>query len=168
MAKKSVSYDPGTAPVETIRQISPTTFQIDSFRGEAKSYTISLGSRPNCTCPHFTERLAELPGAFCKHITAIEAHQVAAKAERAAKYHELTLKAGSLTDDELARLIEKYRATPGPVLLCLLGEEFDRQALEVDRRAPEVAPEVAPAPVPAPRIRQFAELSEAEQKAIFA
>jgi hypothetical protein len=151
MANSSVSYDPGTPTTDTIRELGPNVFAIDSFRGVG-SYTVTLGDRPSCTCPQWMNR-CQGTDRQCKHQVALVDFLQAQKAERAARYHELTLKAGTLDDTELARLIEKYRATPGPVLLALLGEEFDRRALEVVTPAPAVEeqPTQTPVETPAPR-----------------
>jgi uncharacterized Zn finger protein len=163
MANSSV-YDPGKADQTTIRQSSPTTFRIDSFRG-AGAYIITMGEQPSCTCPHWLKRIAGTDGQ-CKHQVAVIDFLQSQKAERAAKYHELTLKAGSLDDETLLKLIEKYRSQPGPVLLALLGEQFDRQALEVVTEAPaSVAVEPAPA---GPAATVAAGMTDEQLRAVFA
>lgn len=124
-----MSYDPGTAPVETIRPLGLNQWAIDSFRTNG-SYIVTLGDKPACQCPHWVNRLQGQPGSpACKHIVAVRDHvEQAARAER---YRELELKAGSVDDETLGKLIEKYRQQPGPVLCALLGEAFDREQLPV-------------------------------------
>jgi hypothetical protein len=117
MAKRSV-YDPGKPT--PIRKTGPDTYAVDSFRGEDASYTVTLGSRPSCSCPHFVKRLAETPGEECKHITDTRRQQ---------RFLEAALGATKLSDEQLLFWLrhhtEKGNAIVAGALRC---ERARRQA----------------------------------------
>jgi hypothetical protein len=101
-----------------------STFTIPSATDETKSYTVTLGPRSTaCTCPDWTNRRGPgcpQEGTDCKHV----------RQARAEQYRGYELIAGSLEDSELTRLIAKYQAQPGPVLVALLAEQLDRSQLD--------------------------------------
>src|SRR3989442_15477996 len=89
-------YNPGKPTLA--RPLGDNRFAMDSFRGESKSYTVTLGSAPTCTCPHFAKRLAGT-GQTCKHID---------DTRRQARFLKLLETAKGLTDADLARLLARY------------------------------------------------------------
>jgi len=74
-------------------------FEVDSFRGEAKSYRVNLETGC-CSCPHYTARCVAA-GTECKHL----------EAARAQKPFLLALaRAKELTDAALDQYLAKYGA----------------------------------------------------------
>ena len=95
----AAAYDPGKATVVT--PIGDGKYTMDSFRSEKRSYLIDLPAN-SCTCPHWQCRLAET-GQDCKHLAEVKRQQPYLKAaERAA----------SLTDEALARCLQRYGNHP--------------------------------------------------------
>jgi hypothetical protein len=124
VTKKSVSYDPGKPTA--VRQIGPNLYAIDSFRGESKSYTVSLGGQPTCSCPHFRERLAGTPGAECKHIT---------DTRRQARFLKLLDTARALCDSDLARLLVRYTELGDPEMAGALRVAREERRMAAARAA---------------------------------
>ena len=107
-------YDPGT-PTVTVR-LADGSYAIDSFRGEEKSYTISLKGQGSCSCPHWTGRLAG-SGLDCKHL----------KTARIAEWTRATDRAALVSDIALPVLLEKYEAAGNlTIALALRGELIER------------------------------------------
>jgi predicted nucleic acid-binding Zn finger protein len=111
-AKKT--YDPGNPTVPV--RLADGRYAIDSFRGEQKSYIVSLEGQGSCSCPHWTGRLAGT-GLDCKHL----------KQARLAEWTRATERAKLVSDHALPILLEKYEAKGDLVAaLALRGELLAR------------------------------------------
>ena len=92
-------YDPGSPTA--VRMIDEQHFEVDSFRGAAKSYRVNLETKV-CDCPHYAARLAGTEN-ICKHYEAVKIQAPFLKALARAK---------ELTDEALDQYLAKYAANP--------------------------------------------------------
>jgi len=101
------------------RRINADQFSLDSMSGAKRSYLVTMGENPSCTCPHFSRRLSGTPAARCKHIRVVAAQL---------GWIEAAEKASRIADAELPALLAKYGEDPllGGVLRC--ERERRRQA----------------------------------------
>src|SRR5436190_23976518 len=95
-AKKA--YDPGKPTAARLVNAGEQLYAIDSFRGEGRSYLVNLKSS-TCTCPHWQQRLQALRPGDCKHLIEVR---------RQARFLKLLSTARSLSDADLARLLQRY------------------------------------------------------------
>lgn len=93
-----MSYNPGTP--QGLTQTSPTTWAVDSFRGEGAYQVTITETGCSCSCPHYTKRLAGTD-AQCKHIVQVI---------EATRFNRLIEKAQTATTEQLETLLPAYEA----------------------------------------------------------
>lgn len=137
---KATPYDPGKPTAA--RQIGPSLWAIDSFRGEGASYVVDLANR-TCNCPSFQHR-GPSP---CKHILSCA---------QQATFCDYLDRARTVSDRMLDTLIGKYA-----------DDEILSGALRV-ARAERQAPARSLAPILARAASYGRDLADQRRKAIWA